>query len=124
MLFSLCLVAIMLVIRKTVEFFWKNAPTSKLWNNLILVLLPILLGGGVGAIFKTYPYGAEMTSLGDHVVFGVVAGLVSGLLFKVIKGLLGNQIQNMVNSLSTQPTPTPVLPPSNDLGADTNRPSV
>lgn len=109
----------MLVIRKVIEFAWKGAATSKLWNNLIIVILPILLGGGIGAVFKTYPYG-ELISIGDHVVFGVVAGLLSGLLFKIIKGLLGNQIQGLFNS-SPQNNQQSA---SNNLGADTNKPSV
>jgi hypothetical protein len=106
-LFSLGLVAIIFVIRTTLQYFFQSLVFSKLWNNLILPIAPIIIGGSLSVLLKAYPTPAGFTSSGDHLIFGAVAGLLSGLIFSVIKGTLGSSIQALVSSLGIPIPPSP-----------------
>lgn len=88
--FSLAVAAIMFVIRTVGEYFFKNAKLTvkKLWQDLFLPILPVIVGGLFAFFVKSYPYPNNLTSNGNRIVFGVVAGLLSGLLYRVIKSLI------------------------------------
>ena len=104
--FALALFAITFVIRTIVEYFWKGAKTSPPWNGLVLPLLPIVLGAIAGFFIKMYPdpLGA---SLSAREVFSVAAGLLSGLVYKLIKGYVKNQI-SLGTTTTTTTTPSTV----------------
>ena len=97
--FGLAIAALIFVIRKLIEFLlldWfkvsQKSKVSKLWNDLMLPVLPVLIGGLCGFLFKTYPYPNELSFNGGRIIFGLVAGLMSGLLYRVIKSLLFSKI--------------------------------
>lgn len=92
--FSLAVAAVIFVIRTVVEYFvQKSKPAvKKLWHDLFLPILPVFVGGFIGHFFKSYPYPNDLTSDGNRIVFGVVAGLLSGLLYRVIKSLIMQKI--------------------------------
>ncbi len=95
--FGLAIAALLFVIRNFIEFSLKNwfkvgAKNKKIWHDLILPILPVLLGGLFGFLFKTYPYPNQLSSSSSRVIFGLVAGLMSGLLYRVIKSLLFSKI--------------------------------
>lgn len=92
--FSLAIASIIFVIRTTVEYFIKNTKfsTKKMWQDLFLPILPVLIGALFAFLVKSYPYPNNLTSTGNRVVFGVVAGLLSGLLYRVIKSLVSQKI--------------------------------
>ena len=92
-LFGLGLVAITFVVRKFVEFFLEQewVPTSKkskFWTEVILPILPVVTGPIVGYLSTSYPYPEDLKVTSGRVFFGLVAGLLSGLFFRVIKGAL------------------------------------
>jgi hypothetical protein len=91
-LFGMSVAAVMFVIRKIVEYLISTrtdlAKNSKLWNDLILPILPVVLGA-VGALtIKQYPYPYGLTTNASRFIFGLVAGLLSTLLYRVFKALL------------------------------------
>ena len=99
-LFALAIAAFTFVIRKIVEFCLDspNIPTGKMtktnrfWTELILPILPVILGGGMGHVAKMYPFPEGLTSVSARIAFGLVAGLLSGLLYRVIKGALASKV--------------------------------
>lgn len=121
-MFSLFVYAVMWVLRLTVEFFIPVAKTAKIWTSFLLLILPVIIGGLLGWGFKVYPYATGLTSSGDHIAYGSVAGLLSTLLFKVIKELLGSKItaaiQGAVGAVTggTTTTTTTVTAPSPAVG--------
>lgn len=98
--FSLAIAAIIFVIRTAVEFFIKNTKSTakKIWQDLLLPILPVFVGGLSAFLIKSYPYPNDLTANGSRVVFGVVAGLLSGLLYRVIKSLVSQKISAGSNS--------------------------
>lgn len=107
--FALAIAALLFVIRKVIEFSLQNwfkisAKNKKVWHDLILPILPVLLGGLCGFLFKTYPYPNQLSSAGSRVIFGLVAGLMSGLLYRVIKSLLFSKITLEPESSETPDT--------------------
>ncbi len=93
-IFCLSLSAITFVIRKLVEFYVLDNPkmpgskTSKFWTSLFLPIAPIVNGALFGAYMTQFPYPDGITSFGSRVLFGLMAGLVSAHVYRVIKGLL------------------------------------
>ena len=97
--FGLAVAALIFVIRQSVEYTisnWlkpsKKSKILKVWHDLILPILPVILGAISGFLFKTYPYPQGLSTTGGRVIFGLVAGLMSGLLYRVIKSLLFQKV--------------------------------
>lgn len=91
-IFGMAVAAIVFVIRKVVEYFLPSKDT-KLWNDLLLPIIPVFLGVVLGWVFKTFPYPDGLTTTGDRIVFGLVAGLLSTLMYRVMRSLLIQKIQ-------------------------------
>lgn len=96
-LFGVGISAIMFVLRTIAEFLMKYwsfaAKESKIWNELLLPILPVILGCVLGAVIKNYPYPNDLgNNVGSRIFMGLVTGLLSGLMYKVIKGLLKQKL--------------------------------
>lgn len=117
--FSLGVMAVIFVLRTTLEYCFSSLKTSNLWNSLILTISPVILGGLMAFLLKAYPYSTGLTSSGDHILFGAIAGLFSGLIFRVVKTTLGQQISGLVSSIginlpgANNVPPPPDAPPPN-----------
>jgi hypothetical protein len=128
--FGLAVAAVMYVIRLIVEYLAsvlkKDLTTSNLWNHLILPIMPIILGIVVAVLYKTFPYPGFTPDVhgvigrNDRIIFGLVAGSLSTLMYRVIKALFYQKIVGMAQSLSgfggiganSSPTmPTEQIPP-------------
>lgn len=92
-LFCLALAAITFVVRRFVEYFEKDVPDLKLWNDLILPILPVFLGGGIASLVTMYPYPEGLHSVVSRGIWGTVAGLLSGLVYRVAKTLLSAKLK-------------------------------
>lgn len=126
-LFGLAVAMIMYVIRIVAEYIaevlHKNLGSSKLWNELILPITPILLGLIGAILLKTFPYpgftpdAAGHFARGDRMIFGLVAGGFSTIMYRVIKSLLYQKIvsaaQVLTGTVPQQPycMPTEQIPP-------------
>ena len=97
-LFCLGVAAVTFVLRKGIEFFVLDNPkmpgtrASKFWNDFVLPVFPVVFGCLVGVFAKQYPYPENLTSTSGHVVFGLVAGLFSGLIYRVVKAFLASKL--------------------------------
>ncbi len=100
--FGLAVAALLFVLRKFVEYFLdiylkldKNSKSYKLWSDLVLPVLPMFLGAGGALLISTFPYPNDLTTAGSRFVFGLVAGLMSGLFYRVIKSLVANKLSSL-----------------------------
>jgi hypothetical protein len=100
--FGLAVVAALFVFRKVAEYFLniyfkvdKQSKLYKLWSDLILPILPMLLGSLGALLISSFPYPNDLTTAGSRFVFGLVAGLMSGLFYRVIKSFLANKISSL-----------------------------
>lgn len=107
--FGLAVAAIVYVLRLVVEYaaslLKKDLSQSNLWNNLLLPIIPILLGVIAALLLKKFPYPGftpdahGIVSRGDRIIFGLVAGLLSTLMYRIIKSLLYQKLVSVVQSL-------------------------
>lgn len=100
MLFSMAIAGVTYVIRLLVEYFLKNTQKLKLWKDVLLPIFPIVLGVLMGAFMVKYPYPEGLVSAGSRIVFGLVAGMFSGVLYRVIIAMLNFKAE----SPNTTPT--------------------
>ncbi len=115
--------ALTFIIRTIVEYFIHSAKTSNIWNNLLLPILPLLMGGVSGIFAKLYPDPLG-TSIFAREVFGLTAGLLSGLVYKMLKGYLKAQFPSISLPSDTSPTasdipPAPSVAPSSPSATST-----
>ena len=109
-LFGLAVAAGVFVIRRIVEYFisLKTDPKNvKLWNDLVLPILPVVLGPASAVFISAFPYPDGLTTKPSRFIFGLVAGLLSGLIYRVFKSLLQQKIDGVAQAVGIQP---PVLP--------------
>jgi hypothetical protein len=106
LLFCLGIAAVTFVIRKVVEYFVLDNPkmpgsrTSKLWRELLLPIGPVCGGALLSLIAYKYPYPEGIHSVSGRVIFGLVAGLLSGLVYRVITGMLKKTTETAANVIN------------------------
>lgn len=120
MIFCLGLAAFGFVLRKVVEYLILDNPhipaskQSPIWRGLILPVAPVLTGALAGYFAKGYPYPEGLsTSEYGRVSFGLVAGLLSGLVYRVVNELLRSKIAqgNVITPYPDQSTSNVAQPP-------------
>jgi hypothetical protein len=130
--FGLAVATVMYVFRLIVEYLAsvakKDLTASNLWNHLVLPIMPIILGVVAAILLKTFPYpgftptAAGIVQRGDRIIFGLVAGTFSTLMYRTIKALFYQKIANFAQGFSgnrnrnanvdsDQDVPTEQIPP-------------
>lgn len=125
-IFSLLIGGIVFGLRTVVEFFWKTAQNNKVWEEIILPIFPVILGGVLAFFMTMYPYSIGFTSTSGRIAFGAVAGLLSGLLYRVVKSLLKQKLTTIVQAVDTTITSTTtntdiIAPPSMGQNSNVNK---
>lgn len=98
LLFCLCIAAVTFVVRKIIEFFVLDNPkmpgtrTSKFWTDLVLPIFPVVFGCLIGFFATKYPFPQDLHSASGRISFGLVAGLFSGLIYRVAKSFLASKL--------------------------------
>lgn len=108
--FALAIFALTFIIRTVLEYFISLLKTSNVWNNLILPVMPLMLGA-LGGLSKTYPNPLGI-SIFARETFGLVAGLVSGLGYQMLKGFISSYLSGKGVSISNTSTTTIIAPPT------------
>lgn len=93
--FSLAVFIFSFLLRRSAEVAFPtlrhDTPVSmaeRIWNELVLPSLPVLVGAGLGFGLQSWPYPAALASRGTHVLFGVVCGFFSSYAYRVVKALI------------------------------------
>ena len=100
-LFCLSVSAATYFIRVIVDYILEcnniKAAQNHFWTELALPLLPLIIAT-VGAIAaKQYPYPDDIHSMSGRIAFGLCAGLLSGLVWRVVKAIIGSKLASMPN---------------------------
>lgn len=87
--YCLAVFGIVYIIRKVLEFsipklLVLNTKLNKFWQELALPTMPVIIGGLAGLI-PQYPYPVQFISTYSHVFFGIFCGLISGLVYRLVK---------------------------------------
>lgn len=107
-LFSLTIAGLTYVVRTIVEYFLAKPSvpldkTSKIWTELLLPVGPVITGAVLGGLLTQYPFPEGITSASGRAFFGLVAGLFSGLFYKILKGMLSKKAEeNKIEELAEQ----------------------
>jgi len=115
LMFALGISVIVWIVRTITEYFWPKLDGNKLWEKLILPLYPIFLGALIAYFATGYPYPDGLISLSARIIFGSVAGMFSGLVYQVAKGMLKNTIQTYINSVVTTNTTVTTVTPNTPI---------
>ena len=106
-LFSLSIATITYVIRIVVDYCLKakNIDPKRciIWTDLFLPLMPVFLGSLAGYIAKQYPYPVDISSVSGRLAFGLCAGMISGLIWRVVKSMLVMKIGPVAEKLPDAP---------------------
>ena len=97
LLYCLAITALTYVITIVVNYGFSVkgyiAKQNHLWTELILPILPVVLGSAGALITTQYPFPAEITSESGRFAFGLVAGLLSGFAWRWVKSMINNKIK-------------------------------
>src|SRR5271165_793647 len=111
-LFALGVSVIMWFLRTILEYIFPNIDKNKFWSELCVPLLPPTIGAVISYFATKYAYPDGLASLSGRLLFGSVAGLLSGLVFQVAKGMLKDKIQSFVSSqVPSSPNPASQVVP-------------
>jgi hypothetical protein len=116
-LFGLGVSVVMWFLRTILEYIFPTIDKIKFWSELCVPLLPPIIGATISYFATKYAYPDGLSSLSGRILFGSVAGLLSGLIFQVAKGMLKDKIQGFVSSQQ----PSPPNPPSQVIPFPTDR---
>lgn len=116
LLFSLSIAGVTFVVRLVFEYYKTDVKHDAFWNNLVLPIFPLFLGCMMGWLMKVYPYPVGLVGNGTHILFGLVAGMFSGLVYRVLKSLLMAKLSGntdtaatVVSTVVSTPAPAPVV---------------
>jgi len=88
--FCLVIFGVVWLVRKGLSLIFpklnkKDTKLNKVWEELLLPLMPMVFGGTAGWLISSYPYPELFTSTTAHVFFGIFCGLISGLTYRLVK---------------------------------------
>ncbi|SRR5260221_10860729 len=95
LLFSLGIFVMTYIVRTIFEYSFKKFTASSFWTAICLALMPPVFGGLTGLFAKSYAYPGELHSTFERVIFGAVAGLLSGWIYKIAKDLVKSRIKTL-----------------------------
>ena len=110
-LYGLAVSTVLYILRQSVEYLaevakW-NLDSSKFWNDFFLPLAPIAIGVVGALLLKSFPYPGFTPDVhgvfarGDRIIFGLVTGSLSTLMYRVIKALLYQKMVGIAQNLNT-----------------------
>jgi hypothetical protein len=106
--FCLAISAVTVVLRKVIEYILENprVPTSKnskIWKELVLPIAPVVIGPVWAFLAPTYPFSEHLTTGNARVIIGLVAGLFSGLVYRVVKAFVVKDVPAIKNDDELDP---------------------
>lgn len=109
--FCIAIGAVVFVLRSLIEFAMANWWPLKqwsaahkgatLWTELILPVMPIVIGQMMALLITLYPYPEGFTSAGGRFLFGLVAGFSSGLIVRIYNSFLSGKVIALTEKVTT-----------------------
>lgn len=91
LLFCVAIWIIVLIQRKIIAKIWKGAETNKWYREIFLPLGPIGTGMLLAAFVTTYPFPMGFVALGPRIIYGMVCGLLSAHVYKMVRGFINKK---------------------------------
>ena len=112
-LFAIGVYLLTYTMRTIVEFYWKSWKANKVYNELILHLFPIIIGGLVALVAKKFPWPMPIGDLASaRIFYGAILGMFCGVIYGRVRAWIGG------NSVINVPLPggnaVPLPPPVDD----------
>ena len=101
-MFGLTIAGIMYVIRAFIDYFVTQS-RLKFLDAAFLPAMHIILGGLLGFFFSSFPYPDQLIQCWDRVVFGIVAGLLSDPMYRLIQYVISPKtslILQIINAIA------------------------
>lgn len=89
-LFAFGVYSFVLLIRRVVEFSFKQVKGADWWK-LVLSILPGALGLSAGVWLSTFPYPEVLMTRAGRGVYGLVIGMASGVIYRIVKKAIKNR---------------------------------
>lgn len=93
--FTLAIFVFSFLLRRSLEILFptlrQDTPLStaqRIWEEVLLPSIPVLVGIALGLGVKNWPYPAQLVSLGSHAIYGAVCGFFSSYAYRVLKSVL------------------------------------
>lgn len=103
-LFSLGIFVLTYLVRLAVQFFWKAWRASHLYNDFILHVMPIALGGLFAGLAMEFPWPDVLArSHSARIFYGLFLGMTCGLVYGRVRKVL------VIKGIKT-PTAADVVP--------------
>ncbi len=91
-MFCLSVSAVTFVFKKFITYGVKKVRVLKkfndFWMEVLMPTIPVIMGGFMSYILTSYPFPPEANDTSSRVFFGIVAGMFSGLVYKIVKSFL------------------------------------
>lgn len=98
LLFSLCVFIVTYLIRTSMELLFptlsKKTPLNSaqlVWEEVVLLVLPVLLGVGLVVALPQWPFPAALTDSRSRMVYGAVCGFFSTWSYRLARTVLTTQ---------------------------------
>lgn len=103
-IFCLSISAITFVLKKFANFAVTKIKIMKkfhdFWFQVLTPTIPVIIGGIMSYFMGSYPFPEEISTTSSRVFFGFVAGMFSGLVYKVIKSYISKKVFSEKDSQS------------------------
>ncbi len=90
-IFCLVISVLVLVQRKIIELTWPQIKEHLVWRELFLPMGPPGTGAVLGGLTVDYPFPETLTSLSGRIFCGIVCGLASGTIYRILKKFLNEK---------------------------------
>lgn len=121
-MFCLSISAITFVVKKFANFGVNKVTFLKkfhdFWFEVLTPTIPVLIGGLMSYFMTSYPYPPEVNGTSGRLFFGFVAGMFSGLVYKVIKSFIVKKAMLNTNDDSSSSAPNNPASNSSDKPSD------
>ena len=107
-LFCLAIYALVFIHKKVMETvgnkFFPKFISSNIWKEILVPMGPLGTGVILSLIIPSYPFPQLFSSTGAHIIYGLGCGLISGLVYRLVKKNLSGAIKSISQKL-TKTTP-------------------
>jgi hypothetical protein len=89
LVFMLAVWFLTLLIRRVCERAFPGiAAKGTKWSDIVLPVLPLLLGTAFALVMKKFPILRDLPSTGTRAMYGFVAGAASGVVYRILKSIV------------------------------------